>query len=134
MHLCNDTITIVNAKHDMDEDRDVYYPTTITGVSWYCDIVTVLEKGLKAANKYTVRIPVDADFGGKEYVSPKDYASASDVSGIFTIKNGDTIVRGVVDAVSSIANLHREYEALTVMGITDDRRAPNAPHWKVVGA
>jgi hypothetical protein len=133
MRLCNDTITIVNVRHDVDADRDVYYPTTIIGVSWYCDIVTVVEKGLKAADKYVVRIPIDADFGGKAYVPPVDYAAAGSADGIFTIKNGDIIVRGIVSEVVKPADLHRNYEAFTVMGVTDNRRAPNAPHWKVIG-
>lgn len=35
MKLCNDTITVFNAKLDQTLDATVYVPTVIHGVSWY---------------------------------------------------------------------------------------------------
>lgn len=102
----------------------------------YSEIVANVDSaGLKAANKFTIRIPENADFGGKIYVSPLEYAETEDASNLFTLKNGDIVVRGAV-TVSGVkpADLHKLYEAFTVLGVTDNRRAPNAPHWKVVGA
>lgn len=135
MKLCNETITVFNAKLNKDTGNDDYYGTVITGVSWFCEIVSTVNEGLKAANKFTIRIPADADFGGKAYTDPLTYADADDVTTLFTLKNGDIIVRGAVtDTGLRPAALHKNYEAFTVLGVTDDRRAPNAPHWKVVGA
>ena len=134
MKLCNETITVFNAKQNTETDKDDYIATVINGASWFCEIVSAVDNGLKAANKFTIRIPENADFGGKTYVSPLDYASAGDVSNIFTLKSGDIIVHGAVsEADLRPAFIHKNYEAFTILGVTDNRRAPNGPHWKVVG-
>ena len=71
MQLCNDTITLYNRRFDPDEDCDVYERTVIRGVHWFnSEATTVDSTGLKAANKVTIRIPTDADFGGKAYLPP----------------------------------------------------------------
>lgn len=43
---------------------DVYCSTIISGVSWFSEIAASVEGagGLKAANKFTIRVPMDADF------------------------------------------------------------------------
>ena len=135
MKLCDETITVVNAKIDPATRKDVYRATVINGASWHCSIESTVDTGLKAANKFTVRIPTTADFGGKAYASPLDYANAEDVTGLFTLKNGDIVVHGAVEGDNlKPAELHKQYEAFTVLGVTEDRRAKTrAPHWKVVG-
>ena len=136
MNLCNDVITVFNAKFNPATGSDDYNVTAISGVSWFCEIVSNVDSsGLKSANRFTIRIPETADFGGKTYAAPRDYAGAADVSGAFTLQNGDVVVHGAV-AESGLrpAALHKQYEAFTILGVTDNRRAPNAPHWKVVGA
>lgn len=66
MKLCNDTITVFNAKLDQTLDATVYVPTVIHGVSWYGgEKSTVDANGLKAASQYTIRIPLKADAGAK---------------------------------------------------------------------
>ena len=133
MRLCNETITVFNAKLDRTSGYDRYHGTVINGVSWFCKIATAVDKGLKAANAFTIRIPENADFGGKMYVNPLDFASAEDVSNVFTLKNGDIIVRGAVTGDNhKPSDLHKDHEAFTILGVTEDRRA-RAPHWKVIG-
>lgn len=135
MQLSNETITVFNARLDKAKGYDNYIGSVISGVSWYCEIISTVDDGLKAANKFTVRIPVDADTNGKSYVSPLAYAEAEDVTGLFTLKNGDIIVRGAVSEGNlKPADLHRQYEAFTVLGVTDNRRARYGKHWKVVGS
>lgn len=135
MNLCNETITVFNKR--VVNHEYVYYPTVIDGVSWWGRInTTVGEKGLLAANSITIRIPVDADFGGKTYVEPKAYASAASVEGIFTLADGDIIIKGTVAvAPMTPAELKAAFDGfITVLGVTDNRRAPNAPHFRVVGS
>lgn len=135
MNLCNETITVFNPKLNVTTGKDEYHGTVISGVSWFSEIVSTVNEGLKAANKFTIRIPADADFGGKVYADPRAYASAEDVSGLFTLRDGDIVVRGAVtDTGLRPAKLHNNYDAFTILGVTDNRRVPNAPHWKVVGA
>lgn len=136
MKLCDETITVFNKRQAQDTGYDVYIPTVITGVSWFCEIASTVDtSGLKAANKYTIRIPTDADFSGKNYVTPAKYAE-SDEKTSFTLGNGDIIVKAAItDTGLKPADLQAQYgDIATVLGVTDNRRTKNAPHWKVVGA
>lgn len=136
MNLCNDIITVFNARLNPDTGSDVYIGTVISGVSWFSENVSSVDSsGLKAANKFTIRIPATANFGNKAYTAPLDYAGAADVSGLFTLCNGDIVVHGaVMEPNPRPATLHKKYDAFTILGVTDNLRARNAPHWKVVGA
>lgn len=135
MRLCSETITVFNAKLDTALDRDVYTGTVIRGVSWFCEVATSVDSGLKAANKITIRVPDDANFSGKRYVTPKEYAT-SDAADTFTIQAGDIIVRGeVAEENPKPSELKKSYtDFTTVLGVTDNRRVARARHWKVVGA
>lgn len=135
MKLCNDTVTVFNARVDPATGANVWTATVITGASWYmtdASTVDASKGGLVAANKATVRIP--------EENAPEG----------FSLKAGDVIVKGsvpltetvTVNGVSSTvaidwtpAKLKKAWGAdcVTVLGVTDNRRAPNAPHWRVTG-
>ncbi len=135
MKLCNDTITVFNKR--VKDGAYVYIPTVINGVSWYGDVATsVGDKGLNAANRFTIRVPLDADFGGKSYADPISYSEAMSSDGIFTFANGDILVKeSVAVAPMTPAELKEAFiDYCTVLGVTDNRRAPNAPHWKLVGS
>ena len=73
-----------------------------------------------AASKVVVRIPEEAAPEG------------------FGLKAGDIIVKGDASATESPtpAKLKAAYGAdcATVLAVTDNRRAPKAPHWRVTGA
>lgn len=135
MEQCNEVITVFNAKMDAEKDKDVYIGTIITGVSWFCSVETTVDSGLKAANKFTVRIPAGADFSQKAYALPAVYAAAENVESLFTLKSGDVIVRGEVTGENlKPAALLKKYEAFTIMGVTNNCHRPHAPHWKVIGS
>lgn len=176
MKLCEDTITLFNAYLDEDSGFTEYSPTIIRGVSWYGEVASAVDSdGLHAADRYTIRIPVDADFSGKSYVEPAAFAGA-DKSTSFTLKEGDLIIHGQGTEVAidsddvdsgtfteqndpsytdgenieggsftdrnqsgslsglTPAQLQKKYgEVVTILGVTDNRRAPHAKHWKVIG-
>ena len=152
MKLCNDTITVFNARVDSTTGGNVWMPTVITGASWYmtdASTVDTSKGGLVAANKATIRIPEDANTGGKAYTDPVSYKASTSVSGLWTLQNGDIIVKGSVPASETVTNngvsstvpinwtpakLKKAYaDCVTVLGVTDNRRAPNAPHWRITG-
>lgn len=136
MKLCNDTITVLNAHLDKDHGADTYLPTVISGVSWYFHTVTTVDGsgGLRAANQFTIRVPVDADFSGKTYATAQEYANAPDPTSLFTLKAGDIVAHGAFPGVSKPAELKALCnEVATVLAVTDNRRAPHGPHWRVVG-
>ena len=96
MKLCNDTITVFNARVDPEAGANVWTPTVITGVSWYMTDASTVDTGkggLVAANKATIRIPLDAGTSGKAYADPVSY-KASDPERRWTLQNGDIIVKG----------------------------------------
>ena len=132
MKMCNDTITVFNRRLDPDTGYEIYTPTVIRGVSWYSHVDSaVTSDGLKAANKITIRIPIDADFSGKSYVKPVDYTAGERE---FTLRSGDYIINGEERRPLKPAQARAEYgEIATILGVTNNRRAPRAKHWKVVG-
>lgn len=139
MKLCNDTITVFNARVDQQTHGNVWIPTVITGASWYMTDASTIDAGkggLIAANKATIRIPADANTGSKTYADPVTYKAAADVSTLWTLQNGDIIVKGDASATTdpTPAKLKKAYaDCVTVLGVTDNRRAPNAPHWRITG-
>lgn len=138
MKLCNDTITVFNARVDPDVGGNVWVPTVITGASWYATDASTVDAskgGLVAANKATIRIPVEADAGGKEYADPVNYAKAEDVSRLWTLKGGDIVVKGEATGDGwTPAKLKAAWaDCVTVLGVTDNRRAPRAKHWRITG-
>ena len=138
MKLCGDTLTLFNARLDQEHDCTVYEKTVINGISWYGSVkTTVGDTGLKSANQFTIRIPTDADFGGKAYCDAESYTRAGDVSGLFTLRQGDVMVKGTLpQSITTPAQALKAYPevSFTIQGVTDNRRAPNAKHWRVVGA
>lgn len=152
MKLCNDVITVFNARADPDSGGNVWTQTVLNGCSWFltdASTVDASKGGLVAANKATIRIPEDADAGGKAYADPVTYRDATSVAGLWTLQAGDVIVRGSVPTTETVtvngvsrtvvinwtpAKLRKAYaDCVTVLDVTDNRRAPNAKHWKVVG-
>jgi hypothetical protein len=134
--LCNDTVTVFNARVDPNTGGNVWRPTVITGASWWATDASTVDAskgGLVAANKATVRIPVEANTGGKTYTDPVSYASAADVSGLWTLTGGDIVVKAAVEGSDwTPARLKAAYaECVVILGVTDNRRAPRAPHWRI---
>lgn len=148
MRLCGETVTVYNARVDPATRTGVYAPTVLRGVSLYCRTeARVTDGGLKAANVFTLRIPENVDADGKVYAEPRAYREAEDCSGLWTLQKGDAIVRGEAAGVqtgscgsggtTTLAQLRERYgsgNVLTVLGVTDNRRAPRGKHWRVTGA
>lgn len=129
MRLANEIITVINRRYDSGTGYDVYKAKIISGVSWYSTTaVNANVNGLNAADAYIIRFPQNTLSG---YVEPIDYAESGEG---WTLKNGDILVKGSISGEitpSVIQKSHFEY--VTIKGITDNRRAPNAPHIKVTG-
>ena len=120
MKLCDDTLTLFHAAVDPETGGNAWIPTTVSGASWYMTDTSTVDTGkggLVAANKVTVRIPAEAAPDG------------------LALSNGDIVVKGDASGVENPtpAKLKKLYGAdcATVLGITDNRRAPNAPHWRL---
>ena len=140
MHEAKETITVINRKFNATTGLDDWTPTIIDGASWYSkQVASVTQTGLKTAKTAAVRIPVDADTGGKAYMPPKAYKAATSVSGAYTLAEGDLVVRGSVTTtqgqVLTPATIAETYEdSFTITAVADNTRRPHGQHWKVVGA
>ena len=134
MKECNEVITVFNTRMDAEGGFDEYYPTIIRNVSVFLQVAAeVTLSGLNAANNVTVRIPVDADFSGKQYVKPVEFATA-DPATAFTLKQGDVIVEAEETEHLNPVELKAKYgSVITILGVTDNRKRPRGKHWKVVG-
>lgn len=136
MRLCDETITVYNSYVDPTTRFNVYIPTVIRGVSWFGSLkAKATEHGLVSANEYSLRIPFSSDFGGKQFLPPKEYQALEDKSGYFTLAKGDTIVRGDHSEIGTKpAKLSEKYDdVITVVSVTGNGRTPFAQHWRVIG-
>ena len=140
MKECTQSITIYNSYTDPTTKYKRYLPTVITGVSWFGEVqVSIGAAGLLSADMYTLRIPVDADFSNKTYLTPKDFLNIPNdrMSLYWTLTDGDIIVKGSVTDTgddAKPAKLEAKYnDVITIVSVTDNRSRPNAKHWKVVG-
>ena len=135
MKLCGETITVFNQRWDDDVGDQVYWPTTISGVSWHATQAETVDPkgGLVMANKAVIRIPEEVASG---YTDPIAYHAANDPEGLWTLEGGTIIIKGEAEGNTwTPARLKAAFaDCVTVLGVTDNRRAPNAPHFKVVGS
>lgn len=135
--LTNADITIYNTKTDKTTRMPTYHRTRICGVHWFTDQKTqVDDKGLHSADVYKIRIPTSAQTGGKRYVSPSEYQEMEDVTGAWTIQNGDIFVRGLIDLdISKASEVLSKYPDCSgrVISWSDNRRGVT-PHFRIGGA
>jgi hypothetical protein len=86
----------------------------------------------------SVIIPLEADTGGKAYVTPACYANlpAGDLSR-WTLAEGDTIVYGECPAEITgeytVRDLKWEYKTAEIQSVADYTNAPMLPHWETGG-
>ena len=50
------------------------------------------------------------------------------------LNEGDLIVKGSVSVERLLPSQIKDAGGVTILAVTDNRRAPNAPHWKVTCA
>lgn len=130
--MCTETITVFNRVVDAN-GYDSYIPCVIKGVSWFNRVGTSVDTtGLRATDSTVIRVPLNADFSGRSYLSPSEYCGDADT---FTLKQGDIIVHAAcTERGMTPATLQERYgQVVVIHSVTDDRRG-GAPHWKVTGS
>lgn len=116
MQLCDKTVSLFN--RTTENRAPVWHKTLLEGVSWFSrDVSAVTDDGLRTANQFIVRIPFDTG-----YVKPQEYEGEG-----WTLRKGDYMVLGDVEEVATGQDI------MTITAVTDNRRAPNGKHFKVVG-
>ena len=113
--------------------QEAYSATHIPGVSWVTKhLASVGEKGLSAVDEASIRIPADADTGGRVYVPPNVYTGDA---GTWTLRPGDWIVAGTIDPSQALADvLKANPDAIQIKGVADNRDprvSAYLQHWRV---
>lgn len=137
--ITNADITIFNKRYIKAERTEKFVPTVIRGVHLYYQKAVSGNSDRKRNDSYTIRIPVDADTDGKEYVSQKEYAAIDDetCAGYWTLQPGALIVCGVADLETATeTELARKFQdVITIMNFSDNRSCGSEAlhHWRVGG-
>lgn len=127
--MFNDTVTLYNKYTAGGVEK--WKRTVLSGVFWNSVEGAVLRKtGAASADSVVVLIP--GSVGG--YVKPKAWEALNDKSGSWTVKPGDTMVRGdvPVEIVRSTRELDGLDDVLTVTTV-DDKRFGGLAHLEVSG-
>lgn len=121
--LTNANITVYNKKKV--NRSETWFRTYLLGVNFHGEAeLAVGDKDLKAADKYVIRVP-DSVTSDKKFVDNRTFKalSAEEIDNCFTFQKGDIIIRGFVeDDITSPSQLQEEYDVLTVLSVTDNRR------------
>lgn len=134
--VTNADITIYNTKINKVTKLPEYHRTQIKGVHVYVSqAISSDSNGARSADVYKIRIPPEADTGGKIYVSPSEYQDKENVSGFWTIQNEDIVVRAIVnDEITRQSEVLAKYkdESCRVKSWADNRFG-DLPHWRIGG-
>lgn len=109
MQLTDTTMTLFASAIERSTGNVCYSAEVYHNVSWFEETVTGLDSdgGLKSASKITIRIPRTAS--------------------AFPGRPGDLVAKGSWPTLDAAVGC-----TATILGVTDNRRASHAPHWKVV--
>lgn len=136
--ILNADITIFNKLLDPETRRELMIPTVIRGVSLFNRRSSSAGSEEQSAKPTaTIRIPIDADTSGKQYVDEVEYRALGAVSGAWTVQLGDIVVpyateRGAVTET----DLKRIYsDVFAVSEFTDNttRGSRGMRHWRIGG-
>lgn len=136
--ITNATLTLFNFRGvNKATARPAYFRTVIKNVNFYTDQQTKIMDGgqIVSADLYKIRIPIDADTQGKQYIDAVAYKKLSDeeARNYWTIENGDLFGRGELEDFEKEAEFLKQQYTGKVISYSDNRRG-QTPHWRVGGA
>lgn len=139
--ISNADITLFNKRYDSETRQDKFLPTVIKGVSLYISKGSTGDfQNRSGKATYKVRIPINADTGGKQYIDQVGYKALTDeeVSGFWTLQPDCIIVPAIADEAEdiSITELTSKYgSVITVTDFSDNTTRGVEPmkHWRVGG-
>ena len=126
---------VTNADIDAD-GLSAYLETQIKGVNWYTKQEVEVDKGLKSADNYKIRIPVNADTQNKKYIDPEAYRRLplDAARKYWTIDNGDFFTKGLHGPVKKESEIRQKFLYGKVVSWSDNRRGSLASqHFRIGG-
>ncbi len=114
-----------------------FYRTHLRGV-YFEDVKSqhVNKQGAVTADSMLLLIPAGVNAGGKGFVGQKAFAAATDRATMWTLSEGDIVVRGIVtDSITSQSDLEKLYDTVRkITAVIDNRHgSPAVRHWEVSG-
>lgn len=134
----NADCTVFNKRYNHETRSDIWCKTIIRGIYWEETAGITCEKSTKITNDSALfaAIPDNADTGGKEYVSPKEYKAVSPEAA-FTFAPEDIIIKGIIPEYIgggiSVAALQQKYDSIFVITECADLRFGGLSHIEVKG-
>lgn len=116
------TITLYNLKYNPISKLDEYKRTVIYGVHWEdTSDLKLDEKAVRTEDMTEIVIPNKTG-----YVEPNVYAQLTSVEGVWTVRKGDLVLKGLVEVeVSEIKDL-KGYDVRTISSISNVDYALNS--------
>ena len=116
------TITLYNLKYNPISKLDEYKRTVIYGVHWEdTSDLKLAEKAVRTEDMTEIVIP-----NRTGYVEPNVYAQLTSVEGVWTVRKGDLVLKGLVEVeVSEIKDL-KGYDVRTISSISNVDYALNS--------
>ncbi len=155
--LTNADITIFNKRLSEDR-REIYIPTLIRDVCFYeSSTMSQNDRDRIGGKNVTIRIPLYADTGGREYIREASYKRLSNEESLkyWTIQRGDYVARTQINgedwiwdtfsfvdgiiAKEEINNLKKlrevESDFITITNYADNtkRGSDRVKHWRIGG-
>ena len=120
-------ITVVNKWYNRETKQNEYKLSHIKGFWSSNKGITISDTQLIKSDGLIVRILMSES----GYVSPKTFQESGKG---WTLKNDDYLVKGLVDSVTTIANLKDNYECMKITNIAiKDYGSPCMHHFEVSG-
>lgn len=135
--LFGDTVTLYNHYREAREDK--WQRSVLRGVQIRRKQETsATENGLKLYETVSISIPVSADAGGRHYMEPSAFASASRRKEYWTLNastNLDVMVLGEctkeLTEEFTLASLKKDTGFVTMKAVRDNTLRRHLKHWKV---
>lgn len=134
MSMFNDTVTLYNKYTDNGAEK--WKRTVLRGVFWSSVEGAVMRKtGAASADSVVIVIPRRIAQGAG-YYKPKAWEARADKSASWTLRAGDTVVKGELDLDimrSAAKELSGYDDVLTITTVDDKDYGSRMAHWEVSG-
>lgn len=136
--LTNADVTIINRKR---VDRsEALLKSCIRNVAWHSVSGATSGSASDNADSFKMRIPIDADFGGKTYVDRHTYGNLTLEEAVnhWTLDSGDIVVKGIVyeEEITQTLLMEKYNEVYRIGEFADntDMGSDAIKHWRVGGS
>lgn len=127
------TVTLYN--HYTQDGKDCWRRTVLRGVLWdETEGVTRRRTGVDAADGLRLIVPFTAPCDSR-YLSPGEYAKRRKKAGVWTLREGDSVVKGDVpyEIIRSSAELAQYDHVYQIAAVVMKDFGGGMAHWEVTG-